>query len=111
MSPRHYRERIQDILSEIQKIHKFTDGMDFVTFQSDEKTKYAVQMSLIIIGEAGNAFPEEFQEKYPQIPWNLIRAMRNRLIHVYFDFDEKILWDTVIYDIPFLENVLLKTTL
>lgn len=68
-------------------------------------------MSLIIIGEAGNAFPEEFQEKYPQIPWNLIRAMRNRLIHVYFNFDDKILWDTVNTDIPFLEDVFLKTNL
>lgn len=68
-------------------------------------------MSLIIIGEAGNAFPEALQEKYPQIPWDLIRAMRNRLIHVYFNFDDKILWDTLSTDIPFLENVLLKTDL
>jgi uncharacterized protein with HEPN domain len=106
LSPRHYRERIQDILAEIEKIHLFTDGLDFEAFKGDEKTKHAVQMSLIIIGEAGNAIPESMQEEYSEVPWNLIRAMRNRLIHVYFSFDDQILWDTVKNDIPLLERAL-----
>lgn len=111
MSPRHYRERIEDILTEIVKIHSFTDGMDYESFIKDDKTKHAVQMSLIIIGEAGNAIPDEILEEYTIIPWNLIRAMRNRLIHVYFNFDDKILWDTVKSDIPFLEAALIKSKL
>jgi uncharacterized protein with HEPN domain len=68
-------------------------------------------MSLIIIGEAGNAIPDEIQDQYPEIPWNLIKAMRNRLIHVYFNFDDKILWDTLKNDIPFLEEALIKSML
>lgn len=52
LSPRHYRERLDDILEEIDKIHMFTDSMDFEDYLQDAKTQHAVQMCLIIIGEA-----------------------------------------------------------
>ncbi len=106
LSPRHYQERIQDILDEIGKIHLFTDSLDFESFRNDDKTQHAVRMSLIIIGEAGNAVPEEIQEKFPDVPWNLIRAMRNRLVHVYFNFDNQMVWDTIKNDVPLLENAI-----
>ena len=31
-----------------------------------------------------------------------MQAMRNRLVHVYFAVDPRLLWDTVQNDIPFL---------
>ena len=86
MSPRHHKERLQDILNEIENIHTFTDDMNFDFFSHDEKTQHAVQMCLIIIGEAGNAIPEDIQESTPDIPWNLIRAMRNRFGTYLFQF-------------------------
>jgi uncharacterized protein with HEPN domain len=104
LSPRQYLDRIADILTEIDNIQSFIVDMDYESFVADEKTKHAVQMSLIIIGEAGNSIPELIQEKYNEIPWNLIRAMRNRLIHVYFNFDDQILWDTLKIDLPLLEK-------
>jgi uncharacterized protein with HEPN domain len=111
LSPRHYRERIQDIRDEIGKIRLFTDSQDFESFSLDEKTQHAVQMSLIIIGEAGNAIPETIQEEYKNVPWNLIRAMRNRLVHAYFNFDIQMIWDTIKEDIPLLEDMLGKSNL
>jgi uncharacterized protein with HEPN domain len=30
----------------------------------------------------------------------IMRAMRNRIVHVYFDIDPDILWDTVRHDLP-----------
>jgi uncharacterized protein with HEPN domain len=111
LSPRHYRERIQDILNEIEKIHQFTDFMDYSAFLQDEKTQHAVQMCLIIIGEAGNAIPESIQEDFPDVPWNLIRAMRNRLVHTYFNFDNQMIWDTVKKDIPLLEKAIQGSSL
>ena len=40
-----------------------------------------------IIGEAVSKLPEDIKEKNPQIPWGLIKGMRNRLIHEYFGTD------------------------
>ena len=100
MSPRDWEERIRDILDAISEIDVFTYGMNFDGFKADTKTMKAVELNLIVIGEAVAGIPNEIEEKHPQIPWALMRAMRNRLVHVYFSVDERLLWDTVKNDLP-----------
>lgn len=100
MSPRGWQDRIRDILSAIAEIQKFTADMDFETFKEDDKSIRAVEMNFIIIGEAANQIPEEVEEAHTSIPWSLMRAMRNRIVHVYFKVDEKVMWDTVQNDLP-----------
>ena len=100
MSPRDWRDRIRDILDAIAEIQQFTRDMDYETFKEDDKSIRAVEMNFIIIGEAANQIPEEIEEKYTAIPWTLMRAMRNRIVHVYFKVDEKLMWDTIQTDLP-----------
>jgi len=100
VSPRDWRDRIRDILDAIAEIQQFTRGMDYETFKEDDKSIRAVEMNFIIIGEAANQIPDEIEEKYTTIPWTLMRAMRNRIVHVYFKIDEKLMWDTVQNDLP-----------
>ena len=100
MSPRDWRDRIRDILDAIAEIQQFTRGMDYESFKEDDKSIRAVEMNFIIIGEAANQIPEEVEEKYTAIPWALMCAMRNRIVHVYFKVDEKLMWDTVQNDLP-----------
>ena len=100
MLPRGWQDRIRDILDAIAEIQKFTHGMDFETFKGDDKSIRAVEMNFIIIGEAANQIPEEIEEKYSVIPWHLMRAMRNRVVHAYFEVDEKLMWDTIQNDLP-----------
>jgi len=95
VSPKDWKGRIGDILDAIAEINAFTEGMDFGSFSADAKTVRAVELDLIIIGEAANQIPEPVQDQNPQIPWALMRAMRNPLVHVYFSVDEALLWDTV----------------
>lgn len=102
MSPRSWRDGVQDILDAIVEIETFTQGMVFDAFQQDVKTVKAVQLNFIIIGEAAGQIPNTIQETYPDIPWRLMRAMRNRLVHVYFAVDPKVVWDTIQYDLPLL---------
>jgi len=100
VSPRDWRDRIRDILDAIAEIQQFTRNMDYETFKKDDKSIRAVEMNFIIIGEAANQIPEEVEEKYTVIPWTLMRAMRNRIVHVYFKVDEKLMWDTIQNDLP-----------
>jgi uncharacterized protein with HEPN domain len=102
VSPRNWRERIRDILDAIAEIESFTHGMDYASFSADAKTVKAVELNLIVIGEAASQIPGEVEGQYPQIPWPLMRAMRNRLVHVYFSVDERLLWDTIQNDLPLL---------
>jgi uncharacterized protein with HEPN domain len=102
VSPRGWKERVEDILDAIAEIQAFTHGMDFDAFRADAKTIKAVELDFIVIGEAANQIPDEVEEKYRQVPWSLMRAMRNRLVHVYFSVDERLLWETVQNDLPVL---------
>ncbi len=90
------------------EIQRFTRGVTFDTFRADDKSIRAVEMNFIIIGEAANQISEEIEEKYPEIPWSLMRAMRNRIVHAYFNVDEKLMWDTVQNDLPPLVPLLKK---
>ena len=106
MSPRRWQERIQDILDAIAEIRLFTAGYEFQDFQNDLKTMSAIELDFIVIGEAANVIPDEVQEAYPAIPWQLMRGMRNRLVHTYFGVTPKILWDTIYVDLPSVEKAL-----
>jgi uncharacterized protein with HEPN domain len=106
MSRRHWRSRIEDILDAITEIQSFVAGTTLEQFKTDAKTLKAVAADLMIIGEAANHIPDDVQDAHPDVPWLVMRAMRNRVVHVYFDVDPAILWDTVQHDLPKLVDPL-----
>jgi uncharacterized protein with HEPN domain len=75
---------------------------------ADRMLALSIVKSIEIIGEAASTITKEFREKHKKIPWANIVAMRNRLIHVYFDIDLDRVWDTVIDDLPPLITALEK---
>jgi uncharacterized protein with HEPN domain len=59
-----------------------------------------VMMTIAIIGEAASRISKEAQARYPEIPWQQIIGMRNRLIHVYFDINLDFVWEAAIVSVP-----------
>ena len=55
----------------------------YAVFLSDEKTQDAIMYNLIILGEAANQIPDDFQMKYPEIPWSSAIGTRNVIVHGY----------------------------
>lgn len=100
MSPRDWRERVDDIIKATEEIIFFAGDMDFETFETDIKSLRAIELNFIIIGEAVSDLPDAIVDLHPEIPWRLMRAMRNRLVHVYFEVDPKLVWDTIKNDLP-----------
>ena len=45
-------------------------------------------------------------EKYPIIPLNSIRGMRNRIVHDYENIDLSVLWGTINKSMPELKDKL-----
>ena len=74
----------------------------------DRTLVLALVQCIAIIGEAASRITADFQQRYPQVPWADIIAMRNRLIHAYFDVNLDILWETVSEDLPALIAALEK---
>ena len=53
-----------------------------------------------IAGEAAARVGGSTKARWSQIPWAEIVAMRNRLVHVYFDIDLDQVWKAVTEDLP-----------
>jgi len=110
LSYKHWKFRIEHILQAIQKIQDYTSGLDFDAFTNDTKTIDAVIRNFMVIGEAANNVPDEIQEKYQNIPWRIMKGMRNVLVHNYDRVKEEIIWDTIQLEldplIPLLQIVL-----
>ena len=56
--------------------------------------------NLELIGEAATHIPDQVRSAHPEIPWRMIIATRNRLIHGYLGIDDDTLWSIIRDDIP-----------
>ncbi len=53
-----------------------------------------------VIGEASKNLPYEFKEKFPEVPWNEMYLLRNKVSHEYFGIDYEIIWDVAVNYLP-----------
>lgn len=68
MSRRDIKLTLEDIIEAIDRISEYLGDYSKEEFQNDQKTIDAVVRNMEIIGEAVSNIPEEFRNKYPQIP-------------------------------------------
>ena len=108
MPPRGWKLRVTDILEAVSVIRDYVEGMDFEAFQKDRKTVDAVVRNITVIGEAARSVPPKMADAHPEIPWKVMRDIRNVVVHVYFGIDAKVLWDTIQDDLPPLVEPLRK---
>jgi len=100
VSHRDWRARVIDMIAAIEEIQSFTAGMDFDGFRNDQRTVKATITDFAILGEAAVHVDKTILDARPEIPWQVIRAMRNTLVHAYFAVDPLILWTTIQQDLP-----------
>jgi len=53
-----------------------------------------------VVGEATKHIPDSIREKYPDIPWNDLAGIRDRLVHGYCKVNLVIVWTTVTQEFP-----------
>jgi uncharacterized protein with HEPN domain len=72
-----------DILIAARRAVRFLEGMTWEAFEQSELHQNAVMRPLEIIGEAARRVSQDTRDAYPDIPWDQMIGMRNRLIHEY----------------------------
>jgi len=104
--------RLRHMLDAAREALSFAQGKNRKDLSVDRMLVLSLIKSVEIVGEAASTVTQELCERHPDIPWRDIVAMRNRLIHVYFDIDLDRVWDTITDDLPRLiidlEKVMVK---
>ena len=90
----------EDILDNVARIERFTAGMDFSAFSSNEQTTFAVLHALLILSEAARRLGADAEALVPDQPWRGIRSLGNVLRHEYGGVDFNAIWRIVVDDLP-----------
>jgi len=94
--------RLLHILESARKAIRLTAGRNREELINDEVIMLAIIRLLEIIGEAALSISDEFKSRHPEMPWRRMSDMRNRLIHGYFDVEPRLVWQTLVTDLPAL---------
>ena len=76
------------------------------SFEEDLRTRWAIEMGLIRLGEDVARLPEATRERCSDQPWRVIIAMRSLAAQQYDDLTSDRVWKTLPDDIPRLRDYL-----
>ncbi len=104
MSKREDKVYLKDILESILLIEEYVFEKTEFEYAKDVLTQDAVNRRFEIIGEAATRISDGFRNKHPEIEWNLMKAMRNKLSHEYFGISTTTIFQTIKTNLPTLKE-------
>lgn len=97
---------VDHILTTISKIENFVLGISRDEFEKSVLIQDAVIRNFEIIGEATKKISRDFTKVHPNVPWQDMAGMRDKLIHDYIDVDLDVVWKTIEIDLPLLKELI-----
>ena len=97
---REWRFYVDDMIGFAEKALAYTSGFNQTAFVANALVYDATLRNLELIGEAATHIPDSVRQAHPKVPWRMIIATRNRLIHGYLGIDNDTLWSIVVTDLP-----------
>ncbi len=95
-----------DMLQSAELIMTYTAQCTKDEFIENIQLQDSVIRRLLVIAEAARRVSEMTRQNLPNISWQEINGMRNRLVHEYDDVNLNIVWDVVQSEIPQLIETL-----
>ena len=106
--PKDDRVRLRHMLDAAREAAASAAGRSRADLERDRIWALGLVKCVEIVGEAAARIGPDLQGRHPQVPWAQIVAMRNRLVHAYFDIDLDQVWKAVTEDLPGLAAELEK---
>ena len=97
---REWHFYLHDMAGFAEKVLDYTRDLDQAGFVASHLVYDASLRNLELIGEAATHVPETVRADNDDIPWRMIIATRNRLIHGYLGIDDDTLWSIITDDVP-----------
>lgn len=95
-----------DMLQSAELILAYTAQCSKDEFVVNVQLQDAVIRRLLVIAEAARRVSGTTQQALPNVSWQEINGMRNRLVHEYDDVNLNIVWEVVQIEIPpLIENL------
>jgi uncharacterized protein with HEPN domain len=95
---------LHHILDSIKTIEGYLKGITESKFKATQLLQDGTIRQIEIIGEAVRHVSKDLRRIYPEIPWEDIAGMRDKLIHDYFGVDLEKVWLTTKEDLPPLKK-------
>lgn len=97
---REWRFYMEDMIGFCERVQSFTDGISREDFVAEQMRYDATVRNIELIGEAATHVPVSIRKTTENIPWRMMIATRNQLIHGYAGIDDDVLWSIIQMDIP-----------
>ena len=92
MSRRDPMVAVQQMRDHGKEALQLAAGRSRADLDLDRMFELALTRLMEVLGEAARRVPDEFRERYPEVPWRQTTDLRNVLIHDYDTIDLDLLW-------------------
>jgi uncharacterized protein with HEPN domain len=92
--------RLRHMLEAANQAMEIAAGKSTTDLAESPMLLWSIAKAIEIVGEAANKSSVLTKTQHPEIPWRAIVAMRNHLIHGYFDMDVEVVWQTANEELP-----------
>lgn len=89
-----------DMLVAAHKAQAFAAELTYSQFVRSELHQNAILKVLEVVGEAASRVGDDTRQAHPDISWQQIVGLRNRIVHAYFEIDLDVVWRIVQEDLP-----------
>jgi uncharacterized protein with HEPN domain len=102
---RAYLQRMLEFSRRIQRRVSNTTAEEFLV---DENLQDMVLYAIGQVGENANAVSDDVKEAHPDLLWNAIIGIRNRVFHSYGDIDMTLVYEAAVDHTPLMIQQLEK---
>ena len=100
---KYYKNKIT---ADLEFIQRNMSNQSFDEFQKNELLQDSMMFRLIQVSENAKKLTDTFRENHAEIPWGDVFGLRNKIVHEYGGLVLKIVYDTLVKDIPELSKKL-----